>query len=46
MLYRGHSSYVNCGIITKDGQYVMTGSSDGTCRLWDFHTTEVIEIFR
>ena len=44
--FRGHSSFVNCGMITKDNLHVFTGSSDGTCRLWDSQTTECLFTFR
>jgi len=44
--FRGHTSFVNCGVITSDNLHVLTGSSDGTCRLWDYQTTECLLTFR
>lgn len=44
--FRGHSSYVNCGIFTKDHLSIMTGSSDGTVKIWDSKTSECLNTFR
>lgn len=44
--FRGHTSFVNCGVITRDNMHVLTGSSDGTCKLWDYQTTECLLTFR
>ncbi|KJE90939.1 hypothetical protein CAOG_02164 [Capsaspora owczarzaki ATCC 30864] len=38
--FRGHVSFVNDAIITHDGQFVISGSSDGTVKVWDMRTTE------
>lgn len=46
IINRGHTSFVNCGIITKDNLHILTGSSDGTCKLWDYQTTECLFTFR
>ena len=46
MFCRGHTSYVNCAIFTKDGSNTLTGSSDGSVRLWDSKTTESLLEFR
>ena len=37
---------MNCCVITKDGSHVVTGSSDATCKLWDYQTTECIATYR
>jgi WD40 repeat protein len=43
---RGHTSYVNCAIFTKEGGNALTASSDGSVRLWDVKTTECLLNFR
>eukprot|EP00401_Gymnodinium_catenatum_P005299 CAMPEP_0117476802 /NCGR_PEP_ID=MMETSP0784-20121206/10496_1 /TAXON_ID=39447 /ORGANISM="" /LENGTH=524 /DNA_ID=CAMNT_0005271087 /DNA_START=1 /DNA_END=1571 /DNA_ORIENTATION=+ len=40
--YRGHTSYVNCGIYSRDGGKVITASSDGYVFIFDAKTTEVM----
>jgi len=35
---RGHSHYVQDVVISSDGQFCLTGSWDGTLRLWDINT--------
>lgn len=44
--FRGHTSYANCGVYSKDNASVITGSSDGTCKVWDAKTTECTFTFR
>jgi len=36
--YRGHSEQVTSAIFSPEGRYVLTGSWDGTARLWDTYT--------
>lgn len=43
--YRGHSSYVNSAVYTKDGSKVVTASSDGKVFVFDAKTTESITSF-
>jgi WD40 repeat-containing protein SMU1 len=43
---RGHTSIVNAALYTKDNSNIVTGSSDGTVRLWDARTTECLFNFR
>eukprot|EP01038_Epipyxis_sp_PR26KG_P011992 gene11992-16055_t len=40
--FRGHTSFVNCAIYGKDANVnnILTGSSDGTIKLWDIRSTE------
>lgn len=38
--YRGHTSYVNTAIYTRDNSRVVTASSDGHVIVWDAKTTE------
>jgi len=40
--YRGHTSYVNAAIYTRDNSKVITGSSDGKVIVFDARTTDVI----
>lgn len=40
--YRGHTSYVNSAIYTKDNHKVITGSSDGHVIIFDARTTEIL----
>jgi guanine nucleotide-binding protein subunit beta-2-like 1 protein len=35
---RGHSHYVQDVVISSDGQFCLSGSWDGTLRLWDINT--------
>ncbi len=43
---RGHSSFVNSVFFSKSGDEVISGSSDGTIRLWDISTSDCIASFR
>jgi len=38
--FRGHSSFVNAALYTRDGARVVTGSSDGRVLVFDARTTE------
>mmetsp|Transcript_47928 Transcript_47928/g.138695 ORF Transcript_47928/g.138695 Transcript_47928/m.138695 type:complete len:528 (-) Transcript_47928:63-1646(-) len=40
--YRGHTSFVNSAIYTRDNSKVITGSSDGQVIVFDAKTTEII----
>lgn len=40
--YRGHTSYVNAAIYSRDGSKVLTGSSDGNINVFDAKTTEIL----
>lgn len=42
--YRGHTSYVNSAVYTRDSNKVITGSSDGQVIVWDARTTEQINV--
>lgn len=35
---RGHSHFVSDVVISSDGQFALSGSWDGTLRLWDLTT--------
>ena len=35
---KGHSHFVQDVLISSDGQFALSGSWDGTLRLWNLHT--------
>ena len=37
----GHSHFISDLTLSSDGQYCLSGSWDGTLRLWDLNTGEV-----
>eukprot|EP00037_Helgoeca_nana_P019760 m.193875 g.193875 ORF g.193875 m.193875 type:complete len:510 (-) comp24991_c0_seq2:2537-4066(-) len=43
--FRGHTSFVNTAIYSHDGSQVVTGSSDGTVKVWNAKTTECTGTF-
>lgn len=43
---RGHTSYVNGAVFSRDNSHVLSVSADGTARLWDVKTTECLLTFR
>jgi len=42
----GHTGEVTSVDISDDGKYVLSGSEDGTVRLWDFETGSPVKIFK
>ncbi len=38
----GHTLYVNSVVVSPDSKYVVSGSADGTIRVWDLSTGESI----
>jgi len=44
--FRGHTSYVNSVMFSPDGHNVISGSSDGTVKIWNTKTTECINTFK
>ncbi len=42
---RGHSHFVQDVVISSDGQFCLTGSWDGTLRLWDLNTGQTTRRF-
>ncbi|MBZ0309777.1 MAG: WD40 repeat domain-containing protein, partial [Anaerolineae bacterium] len=42
---RGHTGPVNSIAFSPDGRLVLTGSSDGTVRLWDVRTEKELSVF-
>ncbi|KAG8519997.1 Receptor of activated protein C kinase 1 [Galemys pyrenaicus] len=41
---RGHSHFVSDVVISSDGQFALSGSWDGTLRLWDLTTQDVLSV--
>jgi guanine nucleotide-binding protein subunit beta-2-like 1 protein len=39
---RGHSHFVSSVVLSSDGQFCLSGSWDGTLRLWEIATGKVI----
>jgi WD40 repeat protein len=44
-VFLGHEGTVSGVAFSPDGQYVLSGSADGTLRLWDVETGEEVRIF-
>ena len=39
---RGHTSYINCAIWLDEGAFVLSGSHDGSLKLWDLNRVECV----
>jgi WD40 repeat protein len=35
MCFFGHTESVSCGAFSHDGKYLVTGSEDSSCKIWD-----------
>jgi WD40 repeat protein len=35
-VFQGHTSYVHCAVFSADGKRILSGSADGTVRLWEW----------
>lgn len=44
--FKGHTSFVNECAFTVDGHSIISGSSDGTVKVWSFKTTECTSTFK
>ena len=43
--FEGHTSWVHAVALTPDGRHVISGSWDGTLRMWDLQTGESLRTF-
>jgi WD40 repeat protein/serine/threonine protein kinase len=43
--FEGHTSWVHAVVLTPDGRHVISGSWDGTLRMWDLQTGESLRTF-
>ncbi|KAJ5078673.1 wd40 repeat-containing protein smu1 [Anaeramoeba ignava] len=43
--FRGHQSFVNSILIPKSGTILLSGSSDGSIRIWDIKSEQCLSIF-
>ncbi|XP_042479667.1 probable ATP-dependent RNA helicase ddx6 [Macadamia integrifolia] len=44
MVFRGHSDYLHCIVARKSGNQIITGSEDGTARIWDCKSAKCIQV--
>jgi len=44
-IFEGHTGSVECVAITQDGKHFISGSYNGTLRLWDIESGKTIQIF-
>jgi WD40 repeat protein len=45
-VFRGHNAQVRSLVFLPDGKRLLSGSYDGTLRLWDATTGETLQLFR
>ena len=43
---RGHASFINEAAFSPDASRIVTGSSDGTVRVWEVKTCDCAHVFR
>ena len=46
LTYAGHSDYVDAVAWSPDGQYLASGSWDGTVQVWDAHTGRLLTLYQ
>ncbi|XP_077216619.1 DWD (DDB1-binding WD40 protein) hypersensitive to ABA 1 [Tasmannia lanceolata] len=44
MVFRGHSDYLHCIVARKTSNQIITGSEDGTMRIWDCRSGKCIQV--
>ncbi|GMH04093.1 hypothetical protein Nepgr_005932 [Nepenthes gracilis] len=44
MVYKGHSDYLHCVVARKSCNQIITGSEDGTARIWDNRSGKCIQV--
>ncbi|KAJ4953697.1 hypothetical protein NE237_030529 [Protea cynaroides] len=46
MVFRGHSDYLHCIVARNSSNQILTGSEDGTARIWDCKSGRCIHVIR
>nr|CAG4643832.1 EOG090X03M6 [Lepidurus arcticus] len=44
--FRGHTSFVNEALFTADGHHIISGSHDGSVKLWSLKTSECVATWK
>ncbi|XP_068652758.1 THO complex subunit 6 [Aristolochia californica] len=44
MVFRGHSNYLHCIVARESSNQIITGSEDGTARIWDCRSGKCIQV--
>ncbi|KAL7238120.1 hypothetical protein ACSBR2_004254 [Camellia fascicularis] len=44
MVFKGHSDYLHCIVARNSGNQIITGSEDGTARIWDCKSGKCIQV--
>ncbi|KAJ4708684.1 THO complex subunit 6-like [Melia azedarach] len=44
MVFKGHSDYLHCVVVRKSASQIVTGSEDGTARIWDCKSGKCIKV--
>ena len=45
-IFKGHSDWINSVAFSPEGQYILSGSSDGTLKLWNVSTGKEVKTFK
>ncbi|KAM7513004.1 hypothetical protein LguiB_011879 [Lonicera macranthoides] len=46
MVFKGHSDYLHCIVARNSSNQIITGSEDGTARIWDCKTGKCIRVIK